>query len=103
MTATKNIFDPGFIDDLDKQPDVLVITPDGDIKEELDFKTFLARGRVADCTCDMISCVCNEIKGHKKECHFRLAQTCPFEILCEHGLDCCLECDKCTCADLPDE
>jgi hypothetical protein len=62
-----------------------------------DYATFSARGRVADCDCGMIQCVCTQARQHKKECKFRRALTCPVAIECDHGNDVCATCDVCDC------
>ena len=63
-----------------------------------DFETFAARGRVADCTCDLIQCVCSTARQHQETCRFRKALTCAIGIPCEaHDREVCLECDPCDC------
>jgi len=67
-----------------------------------DEKEFMARGRPADCDCELISCVCTEARQHKLACRYRKALTCAVAIDCEpHGFDVCPECDPCTCKELP--
>jgi hypothetical protein len=63
----------------------------------LDEKEYLARGRVPDCDCQMIQCVCVEARQHDRECRWRKAITAPVGFECEHGLEECRECDPCTC------
>ena len=48
--------------------------------------------------CGHLACVCQILSDHIDGCRFRLAATCPVPIECEHGRDCCPECDPCTCA-----
>ncbi len=62
-----------------------------------DEATFLARGRVADCTCKMISCVCDQVRWHRPTCRLRKSLLCPVAIECEHGKDVCPTCDACSC------
>jgi hypothetical protein len=64
----------------------------------MDYEEFTAIGRVADCDCGLITCVCEEARSHKKECRYRLAMTCAIPISCDaHGYDVCPTCDPCTC------
>lgn len=59
---------------------------------------YTARGRVPDCDCQLLSCVCAEARTHAKDCRFRKALTCAIPIACEaHGYDVCPVCDPCTC------
>ena len=61
--------------------------------------TFLARGRVVDCDCQLLQCVCAEARRHAKECRYRFAMTCAVPIACDpHGRDVCPTCDACTCS-----
>lgn len=70
--------------------------PDGAV--EMDFETFTAIGRVPDCDCGMIQCVCEEARRHLPECQRRKAITCAVEVTCgPHGLDVCPTCDPCGC------
>jgi hypothetical protein len=84
-------------------PEVAVLHVDAEGKplpgvEYTSFEEFTARGRVADCDCDLIVCACIEIRQHKEGCRYRLALSCPVEITCEaHGRDVCPTCDACTC------
>ena len=48
-------------------------------------------------TCGFITCVCNVIERHDKNCSFRVSMTCPVEIECSHGYGVCPKCDPCTC------
>jgi hypothetical protein len=64
---------------------------------EEDYDTFVARGRIENCTCHQISCVCAQVAGHNEGCRFRTAVLCPIPIDCEHGYDVCPQCDPCTC------
>jgi hypothetical protein len=57
----------------------------------------LARGRVADCDCNMIACVCSDARPHTIDCRYRKALTCAVGIACKHGYDVCPQCDPCTC------
>lgn len=62
------------------------------------FDEFSARGRLDDCDCQLIECVCAVARTHKKDCRMRKALTCAIPISCEpHGLDVCPTCDPCTC------
>lgn len=62
-------------------------------------REFMARGRVEDCDCEMIQCVCVLARQHDKDCKFRRALTCAIGIECEeHGRDVCPVCDPCTCS-----
>lgn len=72
----------------------------GDVTIE-GYDSLTARDRVADCNCDQIVCVCNEIRAHKIKCRFRVALTCPVAIECDHGVDVCPQCDSCTCSVKP--
>jgi hypothetical protein len=70
--------------------------PEGSVEEPIE--DFMARGRVKDCDCDMIECVCLQIRQHKKRCPYCVALICPVEVLCrKHKLEVCPECDACTC------
>jgi hypothetical protein len=65
-----------------------------------DEKEWMAEGRVPDCDCQLISCVCAEKRKHKEGCQYRLALTCAIPIECEeHGFDVCPTCDPCTCGE----
>lgn len=64
---------------------------------EENFKAFCDRGRVLDCTCGMIECVCTEARKHKDGCRTKIALLCPIGFECKHGFDVCPECDLCTC------
>jgi hypothetical protein len=79
-----------------------------DVKEKLEAmgltvffeseKAYMARGRVLDCDCALIQCVCTEARKHKAGCQRRLAMTCAIPISCDaHGRDICEECDPCSC------
>lgn len=73
--------------------------------ETAEFKEFAARGRVPDCDCELIQCVCAEARQHKKYCRFRRSMTCAIPIDCDdHHFDVCPVCDPCTCEgpDLPE-
>jgi len=62
-------------------------------------ETFMARGRVEDCDCELIQCVCAIARQHAEDCKFRKALTCAIGIECEeHGRDVCPVCDPCTCS-----
>jgi len=37
-------------------------------------------------------------REHLPECAYRLASTGRVPVQCDHGFDCCPECDPCTCA-----
>ncbi len=70
--------------------------PEGSVEEPIE--DFMARGRVEDCDCDMIECVCTLVRPHKKRCRYRIALICPVEVLCAaHKLEVCPECDACDC------
>jgi len=56
-----------------------------------------AEGRIDDCTCGLISCVCKVVRVHKQDCRFRISLVCPVGIACEHGSELCPICDACTC------
>lgn len=62
-----------------------------------DEEEYLARGRVADCDCQMLQCVCVEARKHKPECRWRTAILAPVGFACEHGFEECPTCDACTC------
>lgn len=67
-----------------------------------DEKEWMARGRVADCDCQLLQCVCTEARKHKPDCRFRIALTCAIPIECEeHKFDVCPTCDPCTCGTPP--
>lgn len=90
----------------DLQVAVVHVDDNGNIQSVTheDFDTFSARGRVEDCDCEFITCVCTEARKHKTDCFLRLAMTCPIPIECgKHGVDVCPTCDPCTCEgpDLP--
>lgn len=62
------------------------------------FAEWTAIGRVPDCDCQHIQCVCLIKRTHKDDCPFRRAVTCAIGIPCEkHGYEVCPECDPCTC------
>ena len=61
---------------------------------------FMARDRVEDCDCELISCVCVEARVHRENCPYRGAMTCAVPIECDHGYDVCPKCDPCTCKEL---
>lgn len=62
-----------------------------------DEETHFARGRVENCTCEMLYCVCAQVVDHLEYCHFRKAMLCPIGFVCEHGVEVCSQCDPCTC------
>ena len=63
-------------------------------------EVWMARGRVPDCDCQLLQCVCVEKRQHKEGCQYRLALTCAIPIACEpHNFDVCPTCDPCTCAE----
>jgi hypothetical protein len=62
-----------------------------------DFDDFAARGRVPDCNCGLIICVCLQVRPHKLYCMYRKSMTCPVAIPCDCGFDVCPKCDPCTC------
>jgi hypothetical protein len=67
-----------------------------------DEASWMARGRAADCDCQLLQCVCVEARQHKTECHWRKVLLAPIGFPCEpHGLEECPTCDACTCKDLP--
>jgi hypothetical protein len=66
-----------------------------------DYTEFLKEGRVADCDCKLIQCVCLEARKHQKDCGYRVALTCAISVACkEHGLDVCPTCDPCICKEV---
>lgn len=70
--------------------------PDGSVT--MKFDEFKKIGRVDDCDCGLIRCVCQEARQHKDGCPYKLAMTCAVPISCdEHDLDICPDCHKCTC------
>lgn len=55
-------------------------------------------GRVEDCDCGLIQCVCQEARKHKKDCPLRFSMTCAIPFPCdEHGMDVCPICTPCNC------
>jgi hypothetical protein len=62
-----------------------------------DEEEWMAEGRVTDCDCQLISCVCVEKRKHKEGCQYRLAISCAIPIVCGHGFDVCPTCDPCSC------
>lgn len=82
----------------------IVVDADGHVlgKTDATFEEYTARGRVSDCTCRLIQCVCTRSRGHKDDCTYRMALTCPISVPCEeHGYDVCPHCDLCTCKGQP--
>lgn len=78
---------------------VFILGEPGGLRTE-SWKTFTARGRVADCDCNMIQCVCLEARQHINNCLYRKSLLSAIDFPCEkHGLDACLECD-CDCGKL---
>jgi len=72
-----------------------VVPPNAHIEN---LTTFMQRGRVADCDCRMIECVCAMARQHKSKCAFRKALTCAVGIACDdHDREVCPICDPCTC------
>jgi hypothetical protein len=64
----------------------------------MSFEEYSAQGRVSDCDCNLISCVCVQARQHKLGCRYQMALTCAIPIACEaHGSDVCPTCDACTC------
>ena len=62
------------------------------------YAQFSAVGRLSDCDCGLIQCVCAQARRHQTDCRFRLALTCAVPIACsDHGLDVCSTCDPCSC------
>lgn len=62
------------------------------------YEEFSSRGRVEDCDCELIQCVCAQARLHGKDCRFRRALTCAVPIDCEeHGIEVCPTCDPCDC------
>jgi hypothetical protein len=81
------------------RPIVLALRKAGaDLVQFEDAEEWMARGRVADCDCQLISCVCAEARTHEPKCRHRVALTCAVAIVCEHGSDVCPQCDPCTCS-----
>lgn len=65
------------------------------------YEEFEARGRLADCDCQLIQCVCAEARQHVEGCYYRKSITCAIPIECdEHGHSICLSCYPCTCSDV---
>lgn len=57
-------------------------------------------GRVKDCFCKQIQCVCEMVRNHQETCKFRRAVLCSIPIACEeHDRDVCPACDACDCRD----
>lgn len=50
--------------------------------------------------CGYISCVCDAIATHDRNCRWLTSVTCPVEIECDHGYSVCAECDSCNCSAL---
>lgn len=71
-----------------------VVLPNAHVEDP---KTFMQCGRVPDCDCRLIECVCLVARQHKAKCQFRKALTCAVAIACDHGRDVCPICDACTC------
>ncbi len=65
----------------------------------IDTAEFLARGRVTDCTCQLIQCACVEARQHTVNCRYQKALTCAigFPCKCEDALEVCPKCDACNC------
>ncbi len=79
---------------------LLVRKEDGsvDVRTDVSFEEYTAMGRVPDCDCQLIQCVCAQARQHAKECRYRVALTCAIPITCEaHHEDVCSVCDPCTC------
>jgi hypothetical protein len=85
----------------DISPEAFGAILDGQLPEGsvgMTFKEYSAIGRVADCDCGLIECVCKEARQHSKDCAYRFAMTCAVTFPCkDHGLDACIICDHCTC------
>jgi hypothetical protein len=64
---------------------------------EQSLEEYMAEGRATGCTCGQIQCVCQLLKGHTKECRYRISVACPVAVECEHGFDVCPTCDACNC------
>ncbi len=62
-----------------------------------DFEVYAARGRVPNCTCGLIECLCTQIAGHTDHCRFKVSALSPVCFPCEHDLDVCATCTPCTC------
>ena len=55
-------------------------------------------GRVEDCDCGLLQCVCAQARQHKDGCPLKLSMTCAIPIECaEHERDVCPICTPCTC------
>lgn len=79
-------------------PEVFVLNQFGEIRERTTFAEWASRGRVDDCDCNLISCVCELARQHELGCRYRFALTCAVAVACEpHGRDVCEKCDPCTC------
>jgi hypothetical protein len=79
---------------------LLVYCADGsvELRTDVTLEEYMAMGRVADCDCQLIKCVCTEARKHDKRCIYRIAMTCAIPIACEdHGQDVCPVCDPCIC------
>jgi len=75
---------------------VFILGEPGGLRKE-SWEVFTARGRVEDCACGMIQCVCVEARKHDERCLYRKSLLCALAFPCEkHGLDECLDCD-CDC------
>jgi hypothetical protein len=78
---------------------LLEYTADGvNLRLDVTLEEYMAIGRVPDCDCQLIRCVCTDARKHVVGCIYRLALTCAIPIPCEsHGEDVCPVCDLCTC------
>jgi hypothetical protein len=62
------------------------------------YEQYSSFGRLPDCDCQLIRCVCAQARRHQLTCKYRKAMTCAIGISCEeHGLEICPTCDPCSC------
>ena len=82
----------------EQQADCVVngVLPPG--SREMTLEDFKKVGRVEDCDCGHLQCVCELVRQHKDDCPLRLAISCAIPIECDkHGGDVCPICNPCTC------
>ncbi len=63
-----------------------------------EWKAELEARRAKDCFCQLLDCVCDQVRTHKPKCRFRVSTICAIPIACEHGFDVCPTCDVCDCS-----
>jgi hypothetical protein len=84
MESSNQVWDKILIVQPDVSPEALQAyvetgaLPDGAYEE--DIHAWMARGRVPDCDCELMQCVCAEARGHAKSCAYRLSISCPFDL-----------------------